>query len=910
MNNRNDKGTRSELPGPARSATLGLLQCPDDVFLFAFASGELESAELDTADAHFDSCESCREVVTELALATGGGSLPRGAQIDRYTILDVLGRGGMGTVYRAYDPQLDRQVAIKLMRSDSGGSQSVLADEAISMARLVHPNVVSVFDAGRSSDAVFLAMELVEGRNLGEWARSEKPSRDAILKVFAQAAHGLAAAHRAGMIHRDFKPENVLIQDGGAAKVADFGLARFGHSGDVSDGIAAELALGSRGQSTRSAHSTRSTRSSHRGISGTPAYMAPEQLDRKAADQRSDQFSFCVALYETLSRADADDGGRPFPGKSLGEIRASMDKPLATIPGLPRWLQQLLRRGLSVLPAARFSSMAEIAARLESKRSRGLTVMAGLGIATAVGVGVFALGSRAQVPNPCDSGNEHVAAVWNDTRGQALAARYSKTPLAQSVAPVLDALDRFGANWARDFRTVCESRTSKVESEDLVDKRMQCLGRRLSEVDAIVSLLETGDPVLLTDAAEAVASVRETSECVVSDVFSAIEPPASATAANVANVEKELAKARALLSLGRFPEAETMTRRLWDQATAIGYPPLLAEVGVVHSDALLHVDRDRLAQSSALTSLEAATIGRDDRNFAEALLALAASTGKMGDSSEALRWAALAEAAIVRLGQPADLMIEHGRLVGVLATNRGDYELASRSLGDALDRVVPGSLATARLLSSLGNVERARGELEQALKLHLAALENNRSALGPGHPALARNLHNIAGVLRRQSKWEEALEHYRESLAIKRSVYGDNHSAVALTRNSIAVVHIERDELESAAAELGKALAIYESTVNPERAGVLRNMGLIAERRAKLGEAESFFERALSATQAEDRFAQTLGADLVRVREAVRVRTKRSPKAKGKGDSKSAGAKTDKPKPTYMSDQVWRGNPN
>src|SRR5690606_1441989 len=239
-----------------------------------------------------------------------------GATIGRYVVLAPLGRGAMGTVLAALDPELDRKVALKVLHETArGGDRARLQREAQALARLSHPNVMILHDVGTWVDPaggrhVFLAMELVVGHTLSDWLASAPRSVDAIVAVFAQAGRGLAAAHAAGLVHRDFKPHNVLVGSDGRVRVTDFGLARsFGE--DTRPPITVDTHTGPISLPELALHETL-TRTGE--WVGTPAYMAPEQLQGGAADPRADQFAFCVALYEALH------GQRPFAGRTPGEI--------------------------------------------------------------------------------------------------------------------------------------------------------------------------------------------------------------------------------------------------------------------------------------------------------------------------------------------------------------------------------------------------------------------------------------------------------------------------------------------------------------------------------------------------------------------------------------------------------------
>jgi serine/threonine protein kinase len=291
-----------------------------------FAAGTLPAQERAALDVHLAQCSVCFEVVSALArgsnpgLATPGNSLEqpaptlaRGTAVGRYLVLDPLGAGGMGVVYAAYDPELDRKIAIKLLApSVAHGSSSSegqrLQREARALARLSHPNVVAVYDVGIASAQVFVAMELVEGQTLGAWLSAEPRTWQQVVRCFVDAGRGLAAAHAVGLVHRDFKPDNVLVGRDGKVRVSDFGLARAtqpmpGEGPSQQEGTASASSVpGHEGRSGPQDGSLTGARA------GTPRYMAPEQWLGAATGPWTDQFSFCVALWEALY------GELPFAG--------------------------------------------------------------------------------------------------------------------------------------------------------------------------------------------------------------------------------------------------------------------------------------------------------------------------------------------------------------------------------------------------------------------------------------------------------------------------------------------------------------------------------------------------------------------------------------------------------------------
>ncbi|HYU15683.1 MAG TPA: protein kinase, partial [Candidatus Acidoferrum sp.] len=306
-------------------------RCMSPERLAAFANGELPVPARRDVEAHLAHCADCRRLLSDATVTRGsvadtpgladasrlehattlsapaghgpGVDLPVGAAVGRYLVQGRLGVGGMGVVYAALDPELGRKVALKLLRSDAVSAADLstvrerLLREAQAMARLAHPNVVAVFDVGGVGDQIFVAMELVEGETLARWLRAAPRPISEVVEAFVQAGQGLAAAHAAGLVHRDFKPENVLVGLDGRVRVGDFGLARSTLAPSApEEAIEPGAERETHRLATASAPLTRSA-----ALAGTPFYMAPEQFRGESIDARTDQFSFCVALHAAIS---------------------------------------------------------------------------------------------------------------------------------------------------------------------------------------------------------------------------------------------------------------------------------------------------------------------------------------------------------------------------------------------------------------------------------------------------------------------------------------------------------------------------------------------------------------------------------------------------------------------------------
>jgi len=338
--------------------------CLSENVVAELRAGTLQRDELAAAESHLDACASCRELVAHALRATAPEPPPpTGAPyIGRYRVLREVGAGSMGRVYAAEDPDLDREVALKVLRvaedDERDPRRARWHREARAMARLAHPNVITVHEIGVADGKPFIAMELVQGSTLGRWLRDAPRGWRAVVDVMCAAGRGLAAAHAAGIVHRDFKPDNVLVGDDGRVRVTDFGLAQLA----AASATPAAAASGIAPASALELALTGLTASG--ALVGTPAYMSPEQLRGEVADERSDLFSFCVTFWEALY------GERPFTGRDLGELRAAVVAGAVRPPpeglGVPARLHDAIRSGLHPAPADRPTALSELLATIEA----------------------------------------------------------------------------------------------------------------------------------------------------------------------------------------------------------------------------------------------------------------------------------------------------------------------------------------------------------------------------------------------------------------------------------------------------------------------------------------------------------------------------------------------------------------
>jgi hypothetical protein len=355
------------------------VECLDDETLVDYLHGRLERDRRPEVEAHVDACADCYRLFAELArvsttfahaaralgidespapVAPGPpGQLAPGDRVGRYVIRDPLGSGGMGVVYEALDPLLGRRLALKVVRGDGFGATELparLYREAQALARLTHPNVVAVHDVGRIGDGLFIVMDLVEGTTADGWLAARPRKWHEVLELYLRAGRGLLAAHEAGLVHRDFKPGNVLVGADGRVCVTDFGLVRLDDAPAEAPAAPAELDVAA----------TPLTRTGV--VMGSPAYMPPEQVGGRPVDARSDVFSFCVSLWAGLY------GQRPFAGETLRELRQAMLSGRVEVPPgreVPAWLERLVASGLAADPERR-PQLAALLSELERERSQ------------------------------------------------------------------------------------------------------------------------------------------------------------------------------------------------------------------------------------------------------------------------------------------------------------------------------------------------------------------------------------------------------------------------------------------------------------------------------------------------------------------------------------------------------------
>ncbi len=532
------------------------MHCLDDDTVWQLVRGDLAVDPMARAEAHLDSCGDCRAVVAIVARGSGEAAAAgptrgraRGATVGRYVIGDQVGEGAMGVVYAAWDPELDRRVALKLLHDDGedpARAKDRMWREAQAMARLAHPGVVTVHEVGVSDGQVFVAMELVAGTTLRAWAARPARRWQEVVEVIVQVGRGLAAAHAADVVHRDVKPDNIIVGDDGRARIGDFGLAR-------------ELLVAGVDPDARVAAVTRTG-----AVVGTPAYMAPEVLRGGAADARADQFALCVTAFEALT------GARPFAGATWSELLAAIEGGAVRAGRGPAWLEAILRRGLAARPAARWPSVAALVAAIEARRQgrRGLRIALAAGLASAATAAVLWATVGAPAPRAaetCDLGAARIATVWD-----APARARVRTAVAGAAGwdqRVIAALDGWTARWADAHDRACRAtHVAHAQPPEALAVQARCFDRRRDELAALLDRLADADASIALRAVDAVAALPAPEECGELIAGAADPLPADpARRADAADVSRALAAARAALAVGD-QRARWRWRRRWCRA--------------------------------------------------------------------------------------------------------------------------------------------------------------------------------------------------------------------------------------------------------------------------------------------------------------------------------------------------------
>jgi eukaryotic-like serine/threonine-protein kinase len=749
-------------------------------------------------------------------------ALPSPGQVltGRYTVLEPLGQGGMGVVLAAYDSRLDRRVALKLLHSAGGSSGDSGADantrllrEAQAMARLNHPHVVHVYDAGALEDGrIFLAMEYVEGQTLRLWYRERpRPWRE-LLAAWLEAGRGLAAAHAAGLVHRDFKPDNVLVGRDGRLRVTDFGVARAESLPTTPP--PSQVSLPANSEAWEAQLTLPGV------VVGTPKYMAPELLNGQPADARSDLFAYCVSLYEALYAQPA------FVGSTLHErMQAQREGRLNPPPAttqVPAWVTRAVLRGLQADPRQRPGSMQELMAALEDdpevrRRARLRTAAMTSGVVVLAGLAAWGWG-RQQQAQPCARVEQRLAGIWDTAVQARVREAFAATGLTyapDTAARVTSALEGYAGTWVRLRTEACEAvQGQAAQPQSLAVLQEYCLERRRGELRALTELLSRGpDKELVPKAVQAVQSLPPLEDCADAKVLTAAVPPADdpTVRARAEALQEQVDRLGALYEAGKYKEGLALTEGLLKEVEALGYAPLRAQA---------------LYQAGRLQD------GAGDYKAAEAWAreAIAQAARGKDDLLEARAWNQLLKVVGRRQAR-------HAEALGL--------ELPVQSAVDRADDDVE----RAQALHHLGGVQEDMGHYEEARALLERSLALQREALGPEHPGLAGSLNTLAHVLADAGQYEQARAYYEQALALKQAALGPEHPEVAAGLSSLGLLLLDMGLPEQAREALERSLAIREKALGPEHpevAGSLTNLGMVLLELGEAGKALEHFERSLA----------------------------------------------------------------
>jgi tetratricopeptide (TPR) repeat protein/tRNA A-37 threonylcarbamoyl transferase component Bud32 len=795
--------------------------------------------------------------------------LAAGTVIDStYRIVRVLGAGAMGVVYEAEDLMLDRRVAVKL--HDLGTSEqhsSRMWREAKAMARLSHPNVVTVYEVGWHQGSIFIAMELVEGRNARVWRKAKPRTWREIVEVYVQAATGLHAAHRLDIVHRDFKPDNVLVGDDpqgghaiGRVRVADFGLARSAGTEAPSTAVGTIL--------TSSAPSLDSNLTRTGALLGTPAYMAPEQFEGRAADPRADQFAFCVALYEALY------GVRPFSGTRIAELLDAIERGAIAIPRapteVPKRFHDLLRRGMAARPSQRWPDMETLARALadDPERRRRRAIVFGLG-ALSVAVMAWSAGRGSVGEAPCADGAEALVGTWDRSRRAEVEAAFDRTFVPFAPAATLEAGDAFDAwalAWTTERTDACTAtRVRGEQSEARLDARMDCLDRQAVEVAALVDVLASADATVVAGVARMVDRLPDPAGCSDPELWLGVQPVPPDRRDRHDALFAALAGAAASEAAGHTEEARARLDELVPQVDALDHAALSARAHLQRGQVLVDLGRKDEAVADLALANEQALLSGEPRLLSRTMLELGRAVGRTSaGTDEALRWLGAARAEAARVQAQASLQgeLDTARAEILLFGDRFEDTLAWTH--EALARTDETARARVRLWTIRATALERLHRFEEALAVHTEAVALAERMRGAEHPAVAAALGNLAYTLEALERGDEAVATLRRALAIREAVFGAEAPAVGETHRQLGDALDRLGSPLEARAEYERAVAIHHAAGDGSGEALARaNLaGVLAE----LGETEAAVD---SITKARPLAERSFGPKSVRMGELL-----------------------------------------
>lgn len=783
--------------------------------------------------------------------------LTPGTRIGRYLIVEKIGEGGAGAVYSAFDAKLDRKVALKLLQQGPAGPMSTLdprwpklVQEARMLAKLSDPEVVTVFDVGEHDGVGYLAMEYVEGGDLADWiarhrgdaAREPRPLRDT-LALMRQAGEGLACAHRAGLVHGDFKPGNVLVDAKGRAKVSDFGIARLRAQAqlpsadlDTSPGFEATGGSSASGEQPQS----RTFESgAGRGWIGTPAFMAPEQFDGVPPSEATDAYAFCTALFQAVY------GVLPWSAKTMLELsmlKSQHPPQRPTGVSVPRWLDALLDKGLAADPATRVSGMDALLAALDRgvRRRRRTGMLVGV---TTVAV----LGGSAPlwISSGADEGIlcETEGFGWSGDAQHAVKAAFEglghRAP-AEAWARVDTRMQSLEVSWADAWEQACTASASPTLQQQSLD----CLERQRRQAGALLDAWTHGDTLgaeLVDRASRAAAALAEPDRCLEAERLAQGDrvPSDPELARAVTQARSLIDEAVALSRSGRVKDALPKAQAALVAAESTAFSPVVAEASLVVGRALER-SGDMPGSAKALerayfegTAAEAHSI------VADAASRLVWVVGaRLEKHDEGMLWAQHAGSALDKTGGPRDRLMTN---VAGLHERKGEYTVAEQKLEEALASTpVEAGFDLGIVHQRLGDVLRRQGKTDSAIAHYEQTIELWTDALGASHPNVAIARTSWASGLGRAGRNEEAVTAYRDALVELEAAFGSEHPSVsaALVNLGITLKNLRRyDEAETVVRRAAKIDAAVFGPEHMKTADRRETLGRLLTRRGQGAEA-------------------------------------------------------------------------
>lgn len=812
------------------------------------------------------SSHGCRSMFGELRdLSSSAPSSPKQGEglatadvIGRYSILGKLGAGGMGIVFAAYDPELQRKIALKLLASLPEGCSSTegqrrLLREAQALAKLAHPNVVAVHDVGTHENRVWIAMEYVAGQTLRDWARQRPRKWSEITRVLTDAARGVAAAHDAKMVHGDLKPDNVMIDGDARVRVLDFGLVRVLNSAPSTT----PLELESTAPSGRLVK--RRTHSSTRDAYGTPAYMAPEVWQGQDAGPATDQFAWSVMAWELLY------GERPFIATSKKELGARVMSGQRSPPprgcGVPTWLRRVIERGLATDPTRRWPSMAMLLMELERDRTQVRRRMAAVALAGLAVLGGGVEGWRrwgiAQRVAACETMGSDIDVTWNDDARKRLNDAFQATGVNYAVTTakkVMPWLDRQAAAWKEARTEAClNADVRSLWSYDVLDRAVWCLSERQMEMESLVAQFGRANNTVVQNAVTAVASLKSVEACMDDGALRRQPVPPVQARPALLKARATLIQADSLELAGNLTDAIKVATAA--RAQAWDWPPLWAAARAKES--FLLASRGAFKEATAAGTEAYFIAGRSGawEVAARAATDLVFTVGRReAQPTEGHFWGRLAELAIAHVDDHTGLW-EADRLSHIAVVHRaeGAYrearELNERVLAILEKNLPPEHPEFAGTLNNLALVHQDTAAYAEAQVLLERALSILEKAFGPEHPEIATILENLANVHYLAGAYANALTFHERALAIKEKAFGPDHPDVALVLSNLAVAYEAAGVYPKARALNERALAIYEKVGGPDHPDVattLHNLANVHEASRDFTGARVLLERALA----------------------------------------------------------------